>query len=165
MSQAPNQSTSLISLSRFEAFNVETAGKVFFDYFIIIYKQPLISIPSLPPAIGLQNLNFQPLNSKVAPFYSNVEPLNSEVAPFYSNIELLNSEVAPFCWNVEPLNSEVAPFCWNVEPLNSEVAPFYSNVEPLNLECRAFNSSIQFLSFNVAPQKCNYRAIFYNAAF
>jgi hypothetical protein len=77
-----------------------------------------------------QNLNFQPLNSEVAPFYSNVEPLNSKLRPF----------------------------CSDVEPLNS-------NNKAQNSECGAFNSNIQILSFNVALQKCKYRAIFYNAAF
>ncbi|WP_375471134.1 hypothetical protein [uncultured Nostoc sp.] len=82
-----------------------------------------------------QNLNFQPLNSEVAPFCSNVAPLNSEVAPF--------------CLNVAPLNSEVAPFCLNVAPLNSKN-------EAQNSKCRAFNFNIQILNFNVARFKCKY---------
>ncbi|MEH2314513.1 MAG: hypothetical protein V7K35_24640 [Nostoc sp.] len=90
-----------------------------------------------------QNLNFQPLNSEVRPFCSNVEPLNSEVRPFCSNLEPLNSEVRPFYSNVEPLNSEVAPFCSNLEPLNSEVVPFCSNVELLKFKFRVLRLKLE----------------------
>ncbi|WP_448271262.1 hypothetical protein [Nostoc sp. DSM 114160] len=95
-----------------------------------------------------QNLNFQPLNSEVAPFYSNIEPLNSKLPPFCSNVELLNSKLPPFCSNVELLNSEVAPFCSNVELLNSEVAPFCSNVELLKFKFRFVRLKLKGISLD-----------------
>ncbi|MFN6570491.1 hypothetical protein [Dendronalium sp. ChiSLP03b] len=48
--------------------------------------------------------------------------------------------------------------------MNAKRRAIYSKNQAQNTEHRAFYFDIQVLSLNIAPQKCDRRVIFYNAA-